>query len=155
MKMNEVSFVNVPAFDEIAVKHLYADVMKKEGMAAYFPSKFPKNTQCDKAYFWNIWHTKYPAQVKEVIKFANKQRYSVTNEAAELNSITITDEWARELESMPFVSKERGRMSALLKMKSKIATKRKEKTKYDVHDSLKRPRPEAGFGGYNLSLIHI
>ena len=44
LKMSEVRFINVPAFDEIAVKYLYSDVIKKEGMAQYFPDKFPKNT---------------------------------------------------------------------------------------------------------------
>ena len=44
LRMSEVKFVNVPTFDEIAVKHLYSAVVKMEGMAAYFPDKFPKNT---------------------------------------------------------------------------------------------------------------
>ena len=33
LKMSEVKFVNVPAFDEIGVKHLYDQVIAKEGMA--------------------------------------------------------------------------------------------------------------------------
>ena len=33
LKMNEVKFVNVPAFDEIGVKHLYDQVIAKEGIA--------------------------------------------------------------------------------------------------------------------------
>jgi len=41
---------------------------------------------------------------------------------------------------MPFISKQKGRMSALLKMKSKIATKRKERVQYDPVDFMKRPR---------------
>ena len=60
LKMSEVNFVNVPAFDEIGVKHLYDQVIAKEGMAQYFPTNFPKNTQCDKSYFYNVWNTIYP-----------------------------------------------------------------------------------------------
>ena len=41
---------------------------------------------------------------------------------------------------MPFISKQKGRMSALLKMKSKIATKRKERVQYSPADFMKRPR---------------
>ena len=41
---------------------------------------------------------------------------------------------------MPFISKQKGRMSALLKMKSKIATKRKERVQYDAADFMKRSR---------------
>ena len=59
--MSQVRFINVPAFDEIAVKYLYDDVLKLDGMADYFPNSLPKNTQCDKAYFYNVWNTKYPA----------------------------------------------------------------------------------------------
>ena len=140
LRMSEVKFVNVPAFDEIAVKHLYSAVLKKEGMAAYFPDKFPKNTQCEKAYFYNVWNTLYPEQVKEVIKHANEQRYTVSNQAAQENSIAISEGWQRELDSMPFISKQRGRMTFLLKQKSAIRVERKPKITYEVHESLKRPR---------------
>ena len=41
---------------------------------------------------------------------------------------------------MPFFSKEKGRMSHLLKMKSKIGVTRKERVVYDVPEFTKRPR---------------
>ena len=41
---------------------------------------------------------------------------------------------------MPFVSKEKGRMTHLLKLKSKIGVQRKERVVYDVADFQKRPR---------------
>ena len=41
---------------------------------------------------------------------------------------------------MPFVSKEKGRMSHLLKLKSKIGVQRKERAVYDVFEFQKRPR---------------
>ena len=133
LMMSEVKFVNVPAFDEIGVKYLYDDVVKKEGMAKYFPDKFPKGAQCDKGYFYNVWNTVYPEQVKEVIQYANSQRYTVSNEQAEQNSIMISERWQQALDSLPFVSKEKGRMTSLLKMKSKIKIQRKDKIKYPVH----------------------
>ena len=144
LRMDQVKFINVPAFDEIGVKYLYDDVVKMPKMTPYFPAKFPKNTQCDKSYFYNVWNTLYPEQVRSVINYANSQRYTVNNEESVQNSITISDDWQRQLNSMPFTSKEKGRMTSLLKMKSKIGTKRKEKVKYDVHESLKRPRDTAG-----------
>ena len=55
------------------------------------------------------------SQVKEMIDYANAQRYTVSNEDARQNAITITDEWEEELKSMPFVSKQKGRMTFLLK----------------------------------------
>ena len=41
---------------------------------------------------------------------------------------------------MPFVSKQKGRMSALLKQKSKVITVKKERVTYDAFDFDKRPR---------------
>ena len=140
LKMNQVKFCNPPAYDEIGVKALYDKVATQNNMAQFFPDKFPKGMMCDKSYFYNVWNTLYPEQVAEVIKYANKQRYTVSNEEAKQNSITITEEWQNEIESLPFVSKQKGRMSSLLKMKSKIAIQRKPRVTYEVHASLKRPR---------------
>ena len=110
-----------------------------ERMADYFPDKFPKNTQCDKAYFYNVWNSLYPEQVKEVINHANAQRYTVSSQAAKENSIKISEGWRNELDSMPFVSKQKGRMTFLLKQKSAIRIERKPKITYEVHASLRRP----------------
>lgn len=55
----------------------------------------------------------------------------------------ITEEWQRELEAMPFVSKAKGKMSALLKQKSKINIVHKPRVTYDAFDfAQKRPRDE-------------
>ena len=64
----------------------------------------------------------------------------MSNEEAKQNAITITQEMQEELKSMPFVSKQRGRMTALLKAKSKIKIERKPRKQYDVSQSLKRIR---------------
>ena len=41
---------------------------------------------------------------------------------------------------MPFISKEKGRMSHLLKLKSKIGVQRKERAVFDVAEFIKKPR---------------
>ena len=105
LKMNEVRFINVPMYDEIGLVHIYEDVRTLPLMVDYFPDKVPKNCQMDRDYFWNVYNTKYPDEVAEIIKFANAQRYTVSNEEARQNAITISDEWLKELGSMPFVSK--------------------------------------------------
>ena len=61
LKMREVKFVNVTKYDELSVKNLYDKFLSLEGMKFYFPDKYPKGSQCDKAYFYNVWNTKYPA----------------------------------------------------------------------------------------------
>ena len=70
--MPDVSFCNPPAYDEISVKNLYDKVVKQPLMKPYFPDNFPKGAQCDKAYFYNVWSTIYPEQVKETIEHANR-----------------------------------------------------------------------------------
>ena len=67
-------------------------------------------------------------------------RHTIANEEVKNNSILISEEWQNELDSMPFISKHKGRMSALLKMKSKIGVVRKERVAYEPADFLKRPR---------------
>ena len=44
LKMAEVRFINAPLFDEIAVKHLYNDVVQQPLMGDYFPDAFPKGS---------------------------------------------------------------------------------------------------------------
>ena len=72
MLMEDVRFVNVPTFDEVSVKQMYKDVVSQEDVAAYFPDKYPKGMQCNRAYMFNIWNTLYPDQVKKVIQHANE-----------------------------------------------------------------------------------
>ena len=42
LKMAQVRFINVPAYAEISVKHMYPKLMKLEGMSKYFPDKYAK-----------------------------------------------------------------------------------------------------------------
>lgn len=105
LKMSEVKFCNAPLFDEIGVKALYAKVIKLDGMNKYFPDKYPKGSQCCRSYMYNIWNSIHPEDVRQVIAHANKQRYSLEAEKMKQDAIVITEEWQRELESMPFVSK--------------------------------------------------
>ena len=105
LKMHQVRFINAPLFDEISVKNLYDDVKQQPLVRDYFPDELPKGCQCDRGYFYNVWNTMYPEQVKETIEHANKMRYTISDDKARENAITITDEWEQELKSMPFVSK--------------------------------------------------
>ena len=140
LKMSEVNFCNVPAFDEIGVKALYSKVIKLPGMGKYFPSSLPKGKQCCKQYMYNVWNTVYPEDVQAVLEKANANRYAIDAEKVKEQTIVITQEWKEQLEAMPFVSKQKGRMSHLLKQKSKIGTKPKERVTYEAFDFSKRPR---------------
>ena len=60
------------------------------------------------------------------------------NEKVKNEAIVMTEEWRDQLEQMPFVSKQKGRMSHLLKMKSKVGVIHKERAKYEPLDFQKR-----------------
>lgn len=140
LRMNKVAFVNPPAYDETGVKALYEKVLQQPGMAKYFPDKYPKGRQCDRAYMYNVWATIHPEQVSQVIAYANSQRYSITAEKEKQETIILTDKWKAELDAMPFVSKVKGRMSMLLKQKSKVGVLHKSRTTYPAFDFAPRPR---------------
>ena len=138
LKMTEVSFCNPPTYDELSVKGLYDKVIKQTGMSLFFPDRYPKGRQCERAYMFNIWNTKHPHQVAGVIQHANKQRYAIDSEKVKQDTIIMTEHWRNELESMPFVSKQKGRMCALLKQKSKIGVLSKPRKQYETFDFTKK-----------------
>ena len=134
LKMKNVQFINAPAYDEFAVKNLYAKVIKMPGMASLFPDKYPKGRQCCREYMYNVWNSIHPNEVKAVIDYANSQRYSVVGEKQKEKTMQISESWKEELELMPFISKQKGRMSHLLKEKSKVAAFNKQRVTYDAWD---------------------
>ena len=66
-----INFVRVNKYDEISVKTLYSKMLQKDELKPYFPDKYPKGRQCDKAYFFNICATIFPNEIAELIMFAN------------------------------------------------------------------------------------
>ena len=93
LKMSEVKFCNVPAYDEIGVKALYKKVLKLPGMGIFFPDSMPKGKQCCKKYMYNIWNTIHPEDVEEILKVANNNRYAIDAEKVKENTIVITEDW--------------------------------------------------------------
>ena len=140
LPMKDVKFVNVPCYDEIAVKHLYDKAISMPGMSKFFPDTYPKGRSCCRQYFYNIWATVHPETVKKVVDFANKQRYSITADKVKANTITISDEMQQLIDSMDFISKQKGRFTDLLKKKSQICTLHKPRITYDAFNFSKRPR---------------
>ena len=48
MKLRDVKWIEVSRYDELSVKGLYENFIKMDGMAQYFPQKYPKGRQCDR-----------------------------------------------------------------------------------------------------------
>ena len=81
LSLNEVNYVNVPAYDELAVSSIWPMVKDDVEFSRYFPDIFPKGRVPERCYFWNVLNTKQPAYVSMLLKHANDQRHSAKNEA--------------------------------------------------------------------------
>ena len=66
-----------------------------------------------------------------IIQHANKLRFAVDDDKMKQESIFMSEKWKQELEEMPFTSKVKGKMSHLLKMKSKVRQPNKDRVKHD------------------------
>ena len=72
LKLSEVKLIQVTKYDELSVKNLYDKFLTLEGMAEYFPSKYPKGRICDREYMFNVANTLHQDVLKELIEHALK-----------------------------------------------------------------------------------
>ena len=70
LKLSEVKLIQVTKYDELSVKNLYDKFLTLEGMAEYFPSKYPKGRICDREYMFNVANTLHQDVLKELIEHA-------------------------------------------------------------------------------------
>ena len=81
LELKDVSWINVPLFDELSVINIWPMTKEDEQIKRYFPEKLPKGRVPDREYFFNILNTFQPVYVDQIIRHANDQRNSVSNEA--------------------------------------------------------------------------
>ena len=105
LKMTDVKFINVVKYDELSVKNLYDRLIKLEGMAQYFPGKYPLGRFCDRSYMWNVANTLHSDVVKELVQHALKVRHAVDGEGMKEERIMLNDHWEEELNSLPIVKR--------------------------------------------------
>ena len=77
LAITDVRFVNVPMYDEIAVKRLWPEMRNSPDFMKYFPDKLPKGRIPDRDYFFNVMNTINPEYTSRLIKHANEQRNSI------------------------------------------------------------------------------
>ena len=70
LKLSEVKLIQMTKYDELSVKNLYDKFLTLEGMAEYFPSKYPKGRICDREYMFNVANTLHQDVLKELIEHA-------------------------------------------------------------------------------------
>ena len=59
-------------------------------------------------------------------------------------AIEMTDDWAQQINDISFMSRQKGRMTHLLKKKSKVVKKQKPRKTYEPFDFVKKFRGEDG-----------
>ena len=75
--IKDVHFVNVPMYDELAVKRLWPEMNNSPDFMRFFPDKLPKGRLPDRAYFFNVMMTVNPEYTSQLIRHANDQRHSM------------------------------------------------------------------------------
>ena len=105
LKLNQVSRINVPLYDELSVANIWPMMKSDEKFMMYFPRKMAKNRVPDREYMFNILNTIQPNYLQALINHANEQRNSVSNEAIAREAIEVTDDWWNALNSVPFISR--------------------------------------------------
>ena len=68
---------------------------------------------------------------------ATKERHTATGKGMEEEAIKMTDEWARELQSMPYTSQKKGKFLNLLKASAKPIKKDKKRKIIPLLGSIK------------------
>ncbi len=60
LPIKDVRFINVPMYDELAVKRLWPEMQNSRDFMKYFPDKMPKGRLPDREYFFNVMNTSNP-----------------------------------------------------------------------------------------------
>ena len=103
-KKNQVNFIHVPAWDELAVKKLWPDMKKDAKMSLYFQDDYADERGPCREYFFNILNTVYPDYLTHVMSHAAKERFSVEGKDNKAQAIKGTNEWFDALNNLPFKS---------------------------------------------------
>ena len=57
LRLEQVSRINVPLYDELSVGNIWPMMMNDEKFMLYFPTKMAKGRVPDREYFFNILNT--------------------------------------------------------------------------------------------------
>ena len=71
---------------------------------SYFPDKYPPGRGPPRDYFFNKLNTLQPDFLGGLLHHANRQRNTAEGEARKDDTIKISEFWAEELASMPYLS---------------------------------------------------
>ena len=104
LRLDQVKWINAPLYDELSVINLWPMMKDDENFRRFFPSKMAKGRVPDREYFFNVLNTFHQKYVEQIIRHANEQRNSVSNDAIAKEAIEVSDDWWEALNAVPFIS---------------------------------------------------
>ena len=66
-----MKYIEVPHYDELAVKNIWPQFVKDEKLSSYFPDAFAKNRGPAREYFFNVLNTVHPDYLGQLMTHAN------------------------------------------------------------------------------------
>ena len=105
LKKNQINYVAVPCYDELAVKNLWPMLKKDAAFVIYFQDDFADQKMPNRDYFFNILNTIYPEYLQSIMRHAAKLRFTLAGEDEKPEAIQATDEWLNQLKDLPFKSR--------------------------------------------------
>ena len=72
LKKKAVTTVEVPFFDELAVKRLWPQLKKDLDFAKYFPDSYPGDKAPSRDYFYGVLNTIYPDYLQKIMAHSNE-----------------------------------------------------------------------------------
>ena len=74
LKKSEVTYIHVPQYEELAVKHIWPQFVEDREMSQYFPDVFSPCKGPAREYFYNVLNTVHPEYLERLLNHANKER---------------------------------------------------------------------------------
>ena len=89
--LKDIPTVNVPLYDELAIKKVLARVIKLPSVSVFLPKAVvEKNAPINRDFLFSVLATKEPELLNDLIYNAHKQRNVREGEEAEMENIEIT-----------------------------------------------------------------
>ena len=105
IKKQDVSYIEVPHYEELAVKNLYPQFAGDDLFTRYFPDEYPAGKGPPREYFFNVLHTLYPEFLQRMLTHAHEQRMTASGQRGQEEAIQISEFWEEQLKAMPYLSR--------------------------------------------------
>ena len=140
--------MEVPAYQGISVKNMYADALKDDLLVKYLPSKEQLSGRLpEREFFFGILCTLRNQYMKDIIAEAHKSRYTVAEDDPKKQGIAISDAWIAELEKHPYHSSKLSYVTLIEKPGTGIFLMKESSKLYRQHKEREKKKLTKRIGG--------